>query len=183
MSILYQLREVACRTSRDVFERDFTGMYLLVTLPDDDDDDDYDFHTAAVQVPGSPSEAALLQELDDRLAGNQLFRVGKSSRNPWKSRITMGRAKNNDLILRHPSVSKLHAFFEGPATAPTTVVDVGSANGTVINGRQAPVDEPVPVEPGAVLRVGDVDCELLDAGQLHETIRALFPTANLVRMR
>jgi hypothetical protein len=36
------------------------------------------------------------------------MRVEKTDRNMWKSRISVGRATNNDLIIRHDSVSKLH---------------------------------------------------------------------------
>jgi len=85
------------------------------------------------------------------------------------------------VIIRHPSVSKLHAYFEHPQGVPTKLVDVGSVNGTVINGHPALPDAPVPIAPGALLQVGDVDCELLDTGQLYDTIRALFPTKELFR--
>ena len=85
------------------------------------------------------------------------------------------------MIIRHPSVSKLHAYFEHKEGVPTTLVDVGSINGTVVNGHPAPPDEPVPIAPGSLLIVGDVDCEVLDARELHATIRALFPTPELLR--
>lgn len=51
----------------------------------------------------------------------------------------------------------------------------------MINGRPAPPDEPVAIGPGALIQLGDVECELLDAEHLHDAIRALFPTPELLR--
>lgn len=181
MSILPELRLIACKLSRREFEREHPGLYLLATLPDEEHEEDFEFHTALIQDPTAQTEAMLAKDAAELLANNRLYLVAKTPRNPWNSKITIGRASNNDVILRHASVSKLHAFFEVRGATPTTLVDAGSANGTVVNGFDAPADEPVAVEPGSLLRVGDVECELLDAGQLHEAIRALFPTAALLR--
>jgi len=182
MSILPELRQIACRATRDDFERDHRGLFLLATLPSKSED--FDFNTAVVDNPMARAEEMLSGDAELLLANNRLYRIAKTPRNPWKSKITIGRASNNDVIIRHPSVSKLHAYFghsEGAPTVSTTLVDAGSANGSVVNGHTAPPDEPVAIEPGALVKLGDVECELLDAGQLHDAIRALFPTPELFR--
>ncbi len=179
MSILPELRQVACRVARTVFEREHRGLYLLATLPGKDDD--LDFHTNVIQDPMAQAEELLSGDAEELLANNRLTLIAKTPRNPWQSKITIGRASNNDVIIRHPSVSKLHAYFEHPDGVPTTVVDVGSVNGTVVNGLPALPDAPMAITPGTLLLLGDVECELLDAAGLHDTIRAVFPTAELFR--
>jgi hypothetical protein len=49
-------------------------------------------------------------------------------------RITIGRARNKDVVLRHGSVSKFHAWFELDARGRLFIADSGSRNGTRING-------------------------------------------------
>jgi FHA domain len=179
MSILPELRQIACKVTRGAFERDHGGLYLLATLPSERDD--LDFHTEVVHNPMAQAEDLLSGDAEQLLANNRLSLIAKTPRNPWQSKITIGRASNNDVIIRHPSVSKLHAYFEHPDGVPSSVVDVGSVNGTVINGHPALPDTPMAIAPGAFLQVGDVECELLDAPALYETIRSLFPTAELFR--
>ncbi len=41
----------------------------------------------------------------------RVFSMVKAARNPWVERISVGRARNNDIVLPHKSVSKLHAHF------------------------------------------------------------------------
>jgi pSer/pThr/pTyr-binding forkhead associated (FHA) protein len=52
--------------------------------------------------------------------------------------LTLGRSPDNDLILRDPATSGHHARFERRGTQ-FFVVDMGSTNGTLVNGE--PVQE------------------------------------------
>ena len=66
--------------------------------------------------------------------------------------ITVGRATTNDVVLSDAKASRAHAqlvFSE----AQWTLVDLGSANGTLLNGQ--PVLERVALQPGDVITVGD----------------------------
>lgn len=50
--------------------------------------------------------------------------------------ITIGRAPINDIVLYNSTVSKSHAYLHvHPSGRPCYVVDVGSRNGTTVNGR------------------------------------------------
>jgi adenylate cyclase len=53
--------------------------------------------------------------------------------------ISVGRAESNDLILRHPSVSRHHARITELPGDITLLNDLGSLNGTFVNG--APIQE------------------------------------------
>ena len=62
-------------------------------------------------------------------------------------RVTLGKAPTNDIALEHdPTVSRLHAILENHGSA-WSVRDVGSRNGTFINGEK--------IEAERVLRSGD----------------------------
>lgn len=69
--------------------------------------------------------------------------------------LRIGRHPTNDLVLRHPTVSRFHARLSWPATAQRpAVTDLGSANGTLIDGVQV---RTAPLPDLGVLGVGDVE--------------------------
>ncbi len=57
----------------------------------------------------------------------------KSDRNVFSSKITVGRAKNNDIIIRAGKISKLHAAFLIEDNESFGIKDMGSTNGTKVN--------------------------------------------------
>jgi ABC-type multidrug transport system ATPase subunit/pSer/pThr/pTyr-binding forkhead associated (FHA) protein len=67
--------------------------------------------------------------------------------------LTIGRGPRNDVDLAHPAVSRAHARV---ATREGTVLveDLGSTNGTFVNGERVVPGAPRPVEPGDEIRVG-----------------------------
>ena len=71
---------------------------------------------------------------------------------PQKERtLTVGRHRENDIVLRDNSGSRHHACFtkEGENLV---VTDKGSKNGTIVNGLRV---ESVRLEDGDVIRIGD----------------------------
>src|SRR5215213_2281135 len=69
-----------------------------------------------------------------------------------KATVTVGRATVSDVTLPDAKVSRNHARFD--LTAGTcTVVDLGSSNGTLVNGRR--IDRPTLLSAGDVVQVGD----------------------------
>lgn len=69
-----------------------------------------------------------------------------------RNRVVIGRAATADLCLLEPEVSRSHAVVFRKAGA-VWVDDLGSANGTRVNGR--PVDgEPVAIRPGDQIEFG-----------------------------
>lgn len=81
----------------------------------------------------------------------------KSDRNPFASLITLGRARNNDLILLYPTVSKLHAVFT-QIGGRWFIEDRNSTNGTFLNGVRLSAGEKQPLGDGVGMRFG-VDAE------------------------
>jgi adenylate cyclase len=53
--------------------------------------------------------------------------------------VSIGRAETNDLVLNHPSVSRHHARISALPGDTVLLIDLGSLNGTVVNGQ--PIQE------------------------------------------
>jgi ABC transport system ATP-binding/permease protein len=71
--------------------------------------------------------------------------------------LTLGRAEGNDLVLVEGGVSRQHArfFLEGEVAH---VEDVGSANGTWVDGER--IEGPVPLTPLSQIVIGDYEVAL-----------------------
>ena len=78
----------------------------------------------------------------------------------FMDRISVGRARNKDIVLRHVSVSKFHGWFELDEVGGFVVVDAESKNQTRINGKPLQARERHPVKPGDTIRFGSVEAAL-----------------------
>ncbi|WP_230993611.1 FtsK/SpoIIIE domain-containing protein [Streptomyces endocoffeicus] len=68
--------------------------------------------------------------------------------------VRIGRSADADVPLDDPDVSRLHCAVTVAADGRVTIADLGSTNGTAADG--VPVGpQPVPLEPGALLRIGE----------------------------
>ena len=77
------------------------------------------------------------------------------------ARITVGTGAGNDLLLNEPTASRRHAALER-RSGRWYVVDLGSTNGTYINGRR--VTAPAPLTRGDELRFGNARFGLVAPG-------------------
>lgn len=75
--------------------------------------------------------------------------------------FTIGRSGDCDLALGHPTVSRRHAELRRTGDA-WILVDVGSTNGTRVNGWRA--DSGITVRPGDCVRFGALAFRLTDRG-------------------
>lgn len=75
----------------------------------------------------------------------------------FMDRISVGRAQNKDIVLRHPSVSKFHAWFEVDASQSVRVFDSGSTNRTQVNRRPIEPRTSVAVATGDLVQFGAVE--------------------------
>ena len=67
--------------------------------------------------------------------------------------VTIGRDSENHIVLPADGVSRKHARLQA-ARDGWEIVDLGGVNGTRLNGRLIPVDEPTPLQPGDELGIG-----------------------------
>lgn len=102
--------------------------------------------------------------------------------------LRIGRGEDSELRIAHPSVSRAHAVLShGPHG--WQLHDLGSKNGSFVDGRRLPPAQDCPLGHAGWLRLGDVYCEfaLLDAEQAARAeqgrqARRTFATAHTARL-
>ncbi len=75
-------------------------------------------------------------------------------RHDLKGTMNIGRARDNQIIIDHATVSRHHAWIKSEGDR-FLVFDIGSANGTYVNDEQ--IDAPRPLENGDLVRFGDAE--------------------------
>jgi hypothetical protein len=87
----------------------------------------------------------------------------------FMDRISVGRAPNKDIVLRHSSISKSHAWFQFDELSTCYVADAGSKNGTRVNGSLLGPREPTQIESGDLVTFGSLEAILCDSQALWRT--------------
>ncbi|MBD6618439.1 FHA domain-containing protein [Komarekiella sp. 'clone 1'] len=107
---------------------------------------------------------------------NEVDLVLDTTKEEW----VIGRAPDSDVILDSPDVSRLHGKFllKGGSYY---FFDLGSRNGSIVNGEQAEEDQPYILKDGDIIQIGDyvliVEAVNLLSEQLPETIsRTIDPS-------
>jgi hypothetical protein len=100
----------------------------------------------------------------------QVLPITKAPGNPYPDRVSVGRARNCDVVVRDASVSKLHAHFT--VNGPTIeLVDSGSQNGTRVNGRVLVPHQPMTLVTGDLLMFGNLRARFLDETMVNEWLK------------
>ncbi|MCK5688311.1 FHA domain-containing protein [Myxococcota bacterium] len=100
----------------------------------------------------------------------------KTANSPWKDRFYLGRARNNDMTLPDPSISKLHAYFSVDKKGRFTLTDMNSANGSLISGKKIPSDKAQRLKPLDALQFGNVKCVYHSAETFFEFLKLKNPS-------
>jgi FHA domain len=103
--------------------------------------------------------------------------VVATGRSPYPSMVTVGRTRNNDVVLPDVVVSKFHAFFRVEG-GKFFVQDADSRNGTWVDGKPVPAKnagKPVLVPSGARMKFGLLDFWFLSAAGLQDLVRRSCP--------
>ncbi len=79
---------------------------------------------------------------------------------PFADRISVGRARNNDIVLRHDTVSKFHAYFDSDYDDVLWISDAKSTNGSFVGGKPVTPGDAKEVREGEEVRFGDITCVL-----------------------
>lgn len=129
-----------------------------------------DFHTQfgvggstpAAGAAGATGVFAALPDLsidDDRRevrGEDEVFFVAKRPGAPFPERIGIGRARNADVSVPLPQLSKYHAFFTwSDARDECFLTDAGSRNGTFVDGVRLVPREPCRLHDDADIRFGN----------------------------
>lgn len=117
------------------------------------------------EIGGRP--AATHDELPDRF---EALAVRKKRHGTERDRISLGRERTCDIVVRTPGISKMHAcFLSGD---PLRVVDEGSQNGTFLDGKRLEAQRPHEVRPGARLVFGDLTTKLIGPEELYALLKS-----------
>ena len=85
--------------------------------------------------------------------------------------VTMGRESSRDVVVPDPSVSRCHAFAKIGPNGGFVIHDMGSTNGTTVNGKNVATRDggpPTPLKPGDTVRLGQVEFTFTDASALRD---------------
>ncbi len=159
----------AQQKTRDAFVQGYPHPFLLRRHAEGAQQNEWQFKTqTASSTRGGIAqlvEAGL--ELAREVADYEVFAVTKTQNNPWRDRVSLGRARNNDIVLLDNSVSKLHAHFSDTGQG-WTLCDAGSRNGTRVNDEPAASGQPHDVRSNDMLVFGRIETTFLDAGGLFD---------------
>ena len=99
----------------------------------------------------------------------------KSTRNPFGSMITVGRATNNDVVLPLRTISKMHSYLMC-TSAGWKITDQHSANGTFVDGLKLPDGQGSLLADGARVGFGnESQCHFYTSRGLWHLIEAYRP--------
>jgi hypothetical protein len=92
----------------------------------------------------------------------------KRSEAAFLKSVSVGRARNHDIVLRHRSVSKFHGSFDFDEQGRLFVRDANSSNHTFVNGQQ--LTEPRELQAGDSVVFGSVEAHLCSTEDFWRTV-------------
>jgi len=117
--------------------------------------------------PPGPSDAA------KSLSGLLLYPIRHTGRSPFPRIVTVGRTKNNDIVLADISISKFHAFFK-EEDGGLYLTDGESRNGTFVDSVRALTTKqgkPTLLKGGARVKFGALEFRFIDAKELIALVK------------
>jgi DNA-binding NtrC family response regulator len=127
--------------------------------------------TSRSDIPAKPAETHTLPRvgvasaldtasLSKATTGAELYLVSFDRQGPSVmpltrgTTVTVGRSRDCELLIAQPSISRRH--FRVHVGASPTIEDLGSENGTKVNGVSVPPRTPVPLKFGELIEAGGV---------------------------
>lgn len=111
----------------------------------------------------------------DRLPAGLLRRschvapIQKSAGGSFLQHVSIGRARNHDIVLRHPSVSQFHGWFELRERGGLVVKDCDGRNHILVDKER--VAQQHEMHPGQTVTFGEVECRVCTSASLWLALR------------
>ncbi|MDC3379187.1 FHA domain-containing protein [Planctomycetota bacterium] len=170
--LLSSLYEPALTSDPEEFEKSIPGSCLVVAA---DAAREEDPGLGIKTILTDPSSRGRLGEAPGRGLARALVWIQKRpGSNVFANMVTLGRAANNDILINDARASKVHLLL-APAHGPWewAVTEMGSSNGTHLNGAPLCVGEKRVLTPGDRLEIaGAIVLEFLDPPALAQLLRA-----------
>jgi hypothetical protein len=170
MSQLDAFVAAATQHTREAFEQAHNYPFLMLQMPETAaKPDEWSFQTRTVVSPRAGHGRAMLSAGAERY---RVFALIKQASNPWPERISIGRARNNDVVLPDNSVSKLHAHYTQDKEGRMFIIDAGSRNGTVVNGKRLMGNERAQVKFEDTIVIGVLQLALVTSGMVYDLVQS-----------
>jgi adenylate cyclase len=98
------------------------------------------------------------------------------SQTPVEGNCSIGRASGNQVLLADERVSRRHAVIHAQGEGEFWLVDLGTSNGTYVNGRR--LSQPGRVRHGDVIKIGPFELVFREAGGRDQDGPPTMTTAN-----
>lgn len=109
-------------------------------------------------------------EVDPFATEWRIVPVKKRPGNPYPDRLSVGRAPNCDVVLRLPSISKVHAHMLVQSDNSLCLRDNQASNQTFLNGRKLEPGTTAKLAAGDSIALGSLSLEFVDAKLLHQLL-------------
>jgi hypothetical protein len=108
-----------------------------------------------------------------------VFPIRKRADGVFVDKIGIGRTRNVDITIPSVQISKYHAFFSvDERGAGYALTDVGSKNGTLVDGGRLEPRAPHPLRSGSVVAFGGVEFTFYDTDGLYRACAARLGPAS-----
>jgi hypothetical protein len=134
------------------FLQRFPDPVLWVNLPEHED--------AQTTSPGFETRSMGKVTFLDGENAQLVFPVKKAPAG-FGEAIWIGRASNCDVVIRIPTLSKVHAMIKKNDDGSYAIGDLGSKNGTVVDGTKVEKGQTLALRDGAELRLGFIPMRFL----------------------
>ena len=170
---LFEYVAVVRLVSREEFLQKQPATFLLVNIEGRAEGRDRSFKTSTISGTTAALAKAMATgavKLSSQVGRFEVLPIVKGKDSPWAGRISIGRARNNDIVVDEASVSKMHAHFEQEG-ADLAVTDAQSHNGVTVNGEKLVGGGRRTLKVGDALLLGAVVATYVDAGALYDFIK------------
>ncbi|MFN6529986.1 FHA domain-containing protein [Nostoc sp. ChiSLP03a] len=104
---------------------------------------------------------------------SEVNEVDLTTETPTRGEWVIGRSPDSDLVLDSPDISRVHAKFF-VKSGNYYFADLGSRNGSIVNGKQAEKDRPYSLSDGDIIRIADYVLILEAVAPAYEQPETVF---------
>lgn len=173
MASLFEYVALVRLASREDFLQKQPVPFLLVNIEGRPESQNRSFKTSTITGTTAALARAMATgavKLSSQVGRFEVFPIVKGKDSPWAGRVSVGRARNNDIVIDEASVSKMHAHFSQEG-ADFQVTDAQSHNGVTVAGTKLAAGDKRSLKAGDALLLGGVAAIFMDAGGLYDFIK------------